>query len=81
VNLAKERLAEDNRAFEESQRLIHELRVRQFELEIQNEELRRVRDERQEMETILREYCNLYDLAPVGYLIMDNHGIDAVLAS
>ena len=60
---------------EDLQKLIHELQVRQIELEMQNEELRRARDDRQEMEDRLGKYSDLYDLAPVGYFILDRAGV------
>jgi len=41
----------------------------------QNEELRRVRDERQQMEELLGKYSDLYDFAPVGYFNLDRGGI------
>jgi PAS domain S-box-containing protein len=43
-------------------------------LERQNDELRRIRDERQEMEGLLGRYSDLYDNAPVGYLTLDARG-------
>jgi len=41
---------------------------------MQNEELLRVWDERQEMETLLGHYSDLYDFAPVGYFNLDRKG-------
>jgi len=50
----------------------HELQVYQIELEMQNEELRKARDE---MEAGLEKYSDLYDFAPIGYLTLDPQGI------
>ena len=50
---------------EDAQRLIQELQIHQIELEMQNEELRK---SRVEVETLLLQYTDLYDFAPVGYL-------------
>jgi PAS domain S-box-containing protein len=55
----------------DTQRLVHELQVHQIELEMQNEELRKARDE---MEAGLEKYSELYDFAPVGYLTLDRAG-------
>ena len=53
---------------EESGRLLHQLRVYQVELEMQNEELRRTQ---MELEASRALYFDLYNLAPFGYVIMD----------
>ncbi len=52
-------------------RLIHELQVHQIELELQNTELREVRDR---MERLLQKFTELYDFAPVGYFSLDEQG-------
>nr|WP_321497053.1 response regulator [uncultured Methanolobus sp.] len=49
---------------EDAQKLIHELRVYQIELEMQNDELYRTQ---LELETTQARYFDLYNLAPVGY--------------
>ncbi len=74
---AEERLKADApeahppRTEQEIQRLFHELQVHQIELEMQNAELRRAREE---VETVLEEYTELYDFAPVGYFTLDRNG-------
>ena len=59
------------RTGEEKQRLVHELEVHQIELEMQNAELHLARDN---VETLLEKYSNLYDFAPVGYFTLDRDG-------
>lgn len=56
---------------EGTRKLVHELEVHQVELEMQNEELFRARNE---AEAALRKYTNLYDFAPIGYLTLDSSG-------
>jgi two-component system CheB/CheR fusion protein len=56
---------------EDSRRLVHELRVHQIELEMQNEELQGARAE---AEAGLERYTDLYDFAPVGYVTLDSNG-------
>ena len=56
---------------EESLRLLHELQVHQIELEMQNEELRKARDEK---EAVLEKFTELYDFASVGYFTLDRAG-------
>ena len=76
---AEERVREEGRgvaelpemSHEEMCRTIHELRVHQIELEMQNEELRHLHNE---LETARDKYCDLYDFAPVGYFTLDMNG-------
>jgi len=57
---------------DEVRQMLHELRVHQIELEMQNEELRRAHEE---LEAARARYFDLYDLAPVGYFILNEQGL------
>lgn len=57
---------------EESRLMLHELRVHQIELEMQNDELRRVQVE---LDAARASYFDLYDLAPVGYCTLNEKGL------
>jgi PAS domain S-box-containing protein len=56
----------------EIQAILHDLRVHQIELEMQNEELRRAQ---LEIDATRARYFDLYDLAPVGYCTLSEKGL------
>jgi len=62
----------DEMSADEARRLLHELRVHQIELEMQNAELRRTQEE---LDTERRRYFDLYDIAPVGYCTVSEAGL------
>ena len=65
-------LPPDDLSPEQTQLVLHELRVHQIELELQNEELRR---SQLELDAERARYFDLYDLAPVGYCTVGTPGL------
>ena len=61
-----------NLTLEESKSLVHELEVHQVELEMQNEELREAQHRLEEVRDL---YTDLFDFAPIGYLVLNEKGI------
>ena len=57
---------------EETHRMLHELRVHQIELEMQNEELRRAQAE---LDASRTRYSDLYNHAPAGYCTLNEEGV------
>ena len=59
-------------AAQDAQRVLHELRVHQIELEMQNEELLAAHQQADEARA---RYLDLFDTAPVGYVIVSQPGL------
>lgn len=55
-----------------AQQALHELQVHQLELEMQNEELRRIQSE---LDSAHARYFDFYDLAPVGFCMVNLSGL------
>ncbi len=62
----------DHAAHSDPETVLHELRVHQIELEIQNEELRRLAHD---LESARQRYLSLFHQAPCGYVELDQAGI------
>ena len=58
--------------YQTPEEIIHELRVHKVELEMQNEELKRIQ---LVLEASTNNYQDLYDFAPVGYFTVTQKGI------
>ena len=57
---------------DEIRKILYELHVRQIQLEMQNEELRRTQENLNESR---ERYFNLYNMAPVGYITLSEKGL------
>lgn len=55
-----------------TQQIFHELQIYQIEFEMQNEELRRIQIE---LDAERERYFDLYNMAPVGYCTLSEHGL------
>jgi len=66
------RSATENLTEEEARRLVHELRVHQIELEMQNEALR---ESQLAVDAVRARYFDLYDMAPVAYCTVSEQGL------
>ena len=69
---AKTAQSHDPPTLEQTQRLLHELQVHQVEVEMQNAELLRTREE---FERSRNKYAEFYELAPVCYFTFDTEGV------
>ena len=69
--IKSETLSMEKMPVEDVRKLVEELRIHQVELEMQNEELRSTQ---WELEQSRKEYSDLYDFAPVGYLTISEEG-------
>lgn len=78
LRCAEERLKEKSagghhhRTGDSAERLVQKLEVHQIELQMQNAELRRTREE---LELSRNKYAELYDFAPIGYFTFDSCGV------
>lgn len=69
---ALNRKSDRQQEYVEYHELLHELEVHQKELEMQNEELQ---ESHSQLSSLYREYAELYDFAPCGYITLSPKGI------
>ena len=72
AKLGRKSVLPTNLSIEETRSLLHELEVHQVELEMQNQELR---ESQHRLEEVRDQYTDLFDFAPVGYIILDKKGV------
>ena len=65
-------LSPDEKTANPTEILLHELLVHKVELEMQNEELRRVHNA---LEEARDRYIDLYEFAPIGYITINREGL------
>jgi len=63
--------SQESEAEADTQQILHDLRVHQVELEMQNEELQK---NRAEIKAAAEKYADLYDFAPAGYFSLNSQG-------
>ncbi|MGO9444272.1 MAG: PAS domain S-box protein [Thiobacillaceae bacterium] len=72
ASLAAERCADTMRGDAvDAMKILHELQIHQVELELQNAELRRTRDD---LDAALARYADFYDLSPVALITLKGDG-------
>ncbi len=72
IKTGETHLNDQTHLLEVPNKLVHELRVTQIELEMQNDELRSTQEK---LEISRKRYFDLYDLAPIGYLTINEKGM------
>lgn len=71
ANLNDDQIISSQETVSDIKKLLHELQVHQIEIEMQNEELMKMQEE---LTYQKNKYSDLYDFAPVGYIVMDKNG-------
>lgn len=69
--LSKSDIDPNDKEFQSIKDVFYELQVYQYELELQNQELLRTRNE---LEVLLEKYSRLYNYAPAGYFTLNKEG-------
>lgn len=72
ATVAQRHLEKPQLSSDQVSKLVHELQVHQIELELQNEELRRVMGE---LEQSRNQFSLLFHQAPIGYLVLNDVGL------